>query len=176
MKKLEDRDFEEFSDQAATVHANAQGRLGEKLAFVLKIEEQAAEMKRLKAIEEDYAKLKKQQEIAAVEAPAPAVNNSTDENIAPPEVSPADFLSDSEPAGAPDVAKKAAALLGGVPFASDAPASAPAPSADDKAVKAKINNAIVGALEDECMLSKSTALAVTKALVKGLIPNVTVNY
>ncbi len=160
LKEVGARDFEEFADQANTVLENSTGRLGEMLAESIKQEQEAAELERLRAEkaerdEQDrIAKIKEQaKEEARAELEAEQQASFEEVNETPPaEPTP-------EPADAPKTTTPAA------------------PAADtEKEHRRTVNQAVVNALVDECMLSESAAKAVTTAIIKGEIPNVNISY
>lgn len=165
VRKIADNDFEEFSDQAKTVAENTIGRLGEKLAHLLHLEEQAKELAELKrkeaerqkqeeierikreAAEEERRKIQREQEETqkAAEAPAQDPEPAPQAEPAPEKV---------EPKNAPE------------DYAVDA----------NKEYKRKVNRAIVQSLMDECLLSESAAQEIVKTVALGKIPNMQINY
>lgn len=163
------RDFEEFAEQAQTVADNASGRLSEKLAAVIKAEQDAAELEELrkKQAEQDeknrQVQLEKEAEeraAAKVQADLDAANKRAEE-------------AEKRAAAPQQPVQQAAppATTAAPPATTAAPASNP-----DAEHKRKINQQIVQALMDSCMLSESAAKAVVIEIARGKIPNTTINY
>lgn len=163
VSEIFERDFEEFADQAKTVYENTSGRLGEKLAHQIAVEEQAkklAEAERIiKENEEKEAKEAIQKE--AEEAAKKKVQDDLDA---------ANARAEEAERKVEEVTTKSPGTL------FDTPRQESAPLASEKEHKRNINNSIVNTLVDECMISESAAKEVVKAIVSGNIPNTKITY
>jgi len=159
VKKLAERDYEEFADQAKTVSENSIGRLGEKLAAVIKAEEQERELEELREKQREQDEKNRQAQL----------QKEADERAA------AKVQADLDAANkrAEEAEKRANA-----PQPETPPPSTPKPEEKNmlKEHKKEVNRAIVNALIDSCLLSESAAKSVVTAIVKGEVPNTTITY
>jgi hypothetical protein len=146
LEKYYNRNYEEFSDQAKTVYENAEGRLGEKLASVIKAEEDAAELERLRKEKEEFEREKERAEIraqaerdaAAKYAPQSTPPTDPLDNIAPPQQDSLDIqVQNVQPENS----------------------------------QRERNRAIVKAMVEHCMISESAAKAIVTAILKNQIPH-----
>lgn len=166
---LAGQDFAEFSDEAATVAENASGRLGEKLASVIKAEEDAAELEKLRAA---AAAQKEKDRVAQVQKEA-------DEKAAAKVQAELDAAKERAEVAEAKAAEPTPQPMHDTPLAQPAQAStAPPPPAPDNGAdhKRAVNQSIVQALMDSCMLSENAAKAVVIEIARGKVPNTTINY
>lgn len=158
--ELAARDYEEFAEQAQTVADNASGRLGEKLAAVIKAEADAAELAQLRKAQAEQAE---KDRIAAIEKAA--------EERAAQKV--------QDELNAANARAAAAEAKVNSPAADSTPPAAPQEDpkqVDNQAHKRKINQSIVQHLVDSCMLSNSAAMAVVVEIARGKVPNTAITY
>jgi len=170
VKKLSERDFEEFTEQAKTLSETSIGRLGEKLNATIKAEQDAKELAELKAadearkqaerdqaIREEAAKAEREKiakELAESNLKAEPVNTASNYIAGCAEPIQQTLTDESKKSVAPE--------LGGefclIEF------------------KRQTNRAIVAQLMDECMLSETASISIVKAIAGGKIKNVSINY
>lgn len=157
-------EFEEFEKQAETVYQNTIGRLGEKLAAIIKAEKDAEELARLKAaeaerLEKERIEKIRQEERAKAEAALKAEREKEFEKASEP--APVEHVNDTNVADIPKPANDTNVVSKLTP---------------EQEHKRKVNRSIVAALSGLCMLTDGDAKAVVTAIAKGNVPNVTINY
>lgn len=177
LETLKARDFQEFGPQAKTVIETVENRLSEKLAQVIKADEDAKELERLraeKAERDEQARIDKIKADAETAAAAKAIKDAQDqinaanqraaeaekkleEKTADP---PAPPPVQEQPKAAPETIRTA---VGGIAMA-------------EKERRRKINAAVKEAIAMEGMTTDKEAEEITKAIIMGRIPNVTITY
>lgn len=172
VSKLAALDYEEFSEQATTVADNSSGRLAEKLAHVIKSEEQAAELEKLRLEKAEQERLAAEEKIRQEERDRIASEAAQQEAV--DHVSESDAVIATMPTGAGKTGSIEPELHGNKKTITSAEAeSEPCPSRE---YKKKINNNIVTALVEEAMITDNAAKAIVTAIVQGKIPNVMITY
>lgn len=160
------RNYEEFAAQADTVKENTLGRLSEKLAHAIKVEEQAKELEDLRKKQTEQAE---KDRIAEAERQAEARAK---------EKAQADI--DAANQRAADAEKRAAQATADAEAEAEKKRNAEAEEekrrAADKEHKRGVNKKILDALVDECMITESAAKAVITAIVSGKVPNTKITY
>lgn len=174
-------EFEEFKEEAQTVADNANGRLGEKLAAVIKAEEDAAELEAArialaaqaekdrvaqvqKEADEKAAK-KAEADIEAANARAVAAEAKVHDASKANTPATEDYTPHPPGAGQPTTA----------PITEDyTPQPTAQPTTED--YKRTVNQSIVQALVDSCMLSENAAKAVVIEIARGKVPSTTITY
>lgn len=162
---INQRDFEEFKEQAQTVADNASGRLSEKLAAVIKAEHDAKELEELRQAKIEQDKKDNEERIRQEERDRIAAAN------AKPQTTPA--------APVESVPEQAQGTL--VESAIDKTTQVyghTRTTADDeeRERKRQVNMKIAQHLVDSCMLSENAAKAVVIEIARGNVPNTTINY